>query len=131
LVPDPVELGPGCCSTFSKGEVLLYLVGAHHQVTPKELRKGLNSLIILVGWDVSKHKNPCVFDRAQPNIAELHQTIMSVACGVWQGHQPSSDHGSQQALLVRFSFLFAANLLSGLGCFECEWVFVLVFSLCS
>lgn len=104
MVPDPVELGPGCCSTFSKGEVLLYLVGAHHQVTPKELRKGLNSLTILVGWDVSKHKIPCVFDRAQPNVTELHQTIMSVACGVWQGHRNSGAPEEIFAFVTREKF---------------------------
>jgi hypothetical protein len=29
----------------------------------KEVRKGLNSLIILVAWEIWKHRNACVFRR--------------------------------------------------------------------
>ncbi|RCV32070.1 hypothetical protein SETIT_6G228500v2 [Setaria italica] len=33
---------------------------------PKEVRRGLNSLIILVAWEVWKHRNSCVFENARP-----------------------------------------------------------------
>lgn len=29
---------------------------------PKELKKGPNSLIILVAWEILKHRNACVFE---------------------------------------------------------------------
>jgi hypothetical protein len=32
----------------------------------KNLRKGLNSLIILVAWEIWKHRNSCVFEGAIP-----------------------------------------------------------------
>ena len=35
---------------------------------PKELKKGPNSLIILVAWEISKHRNACVFEGARPCI---------------------------------------------------------------
>jgi hypothetical protein len=35
---------------------------------PKEARKGLNSLIILVAWEIWKHRNSCVFDNKRPSI---------------------------------------------------------------
>ena len=38
---------------------------------PKDLRKGLNSLIILVAWEIWKHRNSCVFDGATPSIIEV------------------------------------------------------------
>lgn len=42
---------------------------------PKERLKGLNSLIILVAWEVRKHRNACVFENARPNIQEVLQAI--------------------------------------------------------
>lgn len=39
---------------------------------PKELRKRLNSLIILVAWEIWKHRNSCVFEGSSPN----HQTLL-------------------------------------------------------
>jgi hypothetical protein len=38
---------------------------------PKEIRKGLNSLIILVAWEVWKHRNGCVFQNLRPNVQEV------------------------------------------------------------
>jgi hypothetical protein len=40
---------------------------------PKEVRKGLNSLIILVAWELWKHRNACVFEKQRPSI----QTVLS------------------------------------------------------
>ena len=44
---------------------------------PKEIRKGLNSLIILVAWEIWKHRNSCVFDNKRPNIQEVFRAISS------------------------------------------------------
>ncbi|CAL5002947.1 unnamed protein product [Urochloa decumbens] len=38
---------------------------------PKEVRKGINSLIILVAWELWKHRNSCVFDNQRPNIQDV------------------------------------------------------------
>lgn len=35
--------------------------GNTNRSSPKEKRKGLNSIIIIVAWEVWKHKNSCVF----------------------------------------------------------------------
>jgi hypothetical protein len=39
------------------------------------MRKGLNSLIILVSWEVWKYRDSCVFEGASPSVQELLQTI--------------------------------------------------------
>ncbi|WVZ70614.1 hypothetical protein U9M48_019263 [Paspalum notatum var. saurae] len=41
-------------------------------VVPKDLRKGFNSLFILVTWEVWKHRNACTFEGAHP----LTQTVL-------------------------------------------------------
>jgi len=43
---------------------------------PKEIRKGLNSLIILVAFEVWKHWNACVLEGVLPNIQVLLQTLV-------------------------------------------------------
>nr|TKW11472.1 hypothetical protein SEVIR_6G235500v2 [Setaria viridis] len=42
---------------------------------PKEVRRGLNSLIILVAWEVWKHRNSCVFENARPFIQEVLRAV--------------------------------------------------------
>ncbi|WVZ94091.1 hypothetical protein U9M48_040028 [Paspalum notatum var. saurae] len=42
---------------------------------PKELKKGLNSLIILVAWEVWKHRNACVFEEFRPCVSVICQEI--------------------------------------------------------
>ncbi|CAN6231704.1 unnamed protein product [Urochloa humidicola] len=46
-------------------------------MVPKEVRKGLNSLIILVAWEVWKHRNSCVFDGARPCIQEVLRAVQA------------------------------------------------------
>ena len=41
------------------------------EVTPKDLRDGLNSLVVLGAWTIWRHRNDCVFNGAQPSIARL------------------------------------------------------------
>jgi hypothetical protein len=36
--------------------------------TPKALRKGVNSLIILGAWMIWRHRNACVFDNVAPSV---------------------------------------------------------------
>ncbi|WVZ70726.1 hypothetical protein U9M48_019369, partial [Paspalum notatum var. saurae] len=48
----------------------------------KELRQGLNSLIILVVWEVWKHRNACIFEEAQPNNQVLLQAVL-VESSLW------------------------------------------------
>jgi hypothetical protein len=42
---------------------------------PKEARKGLNSLIILVAWKIWKNRNACVFDHVRPNTQEVLRAV--------------------------------------------------------
>jgi hypothetical protein len=42
------------------------------------MRKGLNSLIILVAWEIWKHRNVanvCVFEGASPNVQEVLHAV--------------------------------------------------------
>jgi hypothetical protein len=41
----------------------------------KNKGKGLNTLIILVAWELWKHQNACVFEGARPNIEVLLQSV--------------------------------------------------------
>jgi hypothetical protein len=38
------------------------------RAVPKEACKGLNSLIILVAWEIWKHRNDCVFKNSRPSL---------------------------------------------------------------
>ncbi|RCV40403.1 hypothetical protein SETIT_9G050600v2, partial [Setaria italica] len=49
---------------------------------PKEVRKGFNSLIILIAWEVWKHRNDCVFDNSRPNILKVVSSV-STEGGLW------------------------------------------------
>ena len=49
---------------------------------PKDRRRGLNSLIILVTWEIWKHRNACVFEGARPSVQLLLQTVSS-ECALW------------------------------------------------
>ncbi|WVZ58400.1 hypothetical protein U9M48_008677 [Paspalum notatum var. saurae] len=56
----------------------------------KELRKGLNSLITLVAWDIWKHRNACVFEGKKRCVQTVLQTVANecVLFGVWQEPLP-------------------------------------------
>uniref|UniRef100_A0A0A8Y9S1 Uncharacterized protein n=1 Tax=Arundo donax TaxID=35708 RepID=A0A0A8Y9S1_ARUDO len=41
----------------------------------KHLRKGLNSLIILVAWELWKHRNGCVFNGDAPSISGVLRVV--------------------------------------------------------
>jgi len=45
------------------------------RAAPNQWRKGLNSLIILVAWEIWKHRNSCVFEGVLPNSQVLLQAI--------------------------------------------------------
>ena len=59
----------GCSNSFSKWWRVT--ISAAH----KNLRKGLNSLIILVVWEVWKHCNSCVFDGLAPHVDAVLQKV--------------------------------------------------------
>jgi hypothetical protein len=63
---------------------------------PKEVRKGLNSLIILVAWEIWKHRNTCVFDNKRPSVQEVLRTI-SAEGGLWC----SAGASKLQELVIR------------------------------
>lgn len=52
------------------------------RLVPKNLSKGLNSLIILVAWEIWKHRNSCVFDQARPSIPVLLRSVAD-ECSLW------------------------------------------------
>uniref|UniRef100_A0A0A9HM32 Uncharacterized protein n=1 Tax=Arundo donax TaxID=35708 RepID=A0A0A9HM32_ARUDO len=41
----------------------------------KEHRKGLNSLVILIAWEIWKHRNDCVFNNARPSVVAVIETV--------------------------------------------------------
>jgi hypothetical protein len=43
------------------------------KLVPKPQKKGFNSLVILVAWQIRKHMNTCVFEAASPNISKILQ----------------------------------------------------------
>jgi hypothetical protein len=43
--------------------------------TPKEKRKGFNSIVILGTWILWKHRNSCVFQGAQPSMLNILQEL--------------------------------------------------------
>jgi len=47
----------------------------------KEIRKGSNSLIILVSWEVSKHRNACVFEGGK--IFRTYCILWQRKCSLW------------------------------------------------
>jgi hypothetical protein len=44
---------------------------------PRVEHNGLNTLIILVAWEIWKHRNACVFEGAKPNIEVLLDSVAS------------------------------------------------------
>jgi hypothetical protein len=42
---------------------------------PKDLRKGFNSLVILVTWEIWKHRNACVFDDFRPQMQSILASV--------------------------------------------------------
>uniref|UniRef100_A0A0A9DNR5 Uncharacterized protein n=1 Tax=Arundo donax TaxID=35708 RepID=A0A0A9DNR5_ARUDO len=49
---------------------------------PKELRKGVNSLVTLIAWEIWKHRCECVFNGTPPNVDLVVRTI-SHECSLW------------------------------------------------
>nr|TKW04463.1 hypothetical protein SEVIR_7G110800v2 [Setaria viridis] len=84
LVPD-VDVLANCYlvagQLLHQSEVPRY-PGKALRSAPKEIRKGLNSLIILVSWEVWKHRNSCIFENARPSTSLLLQTVAD-ECSVW------------------------------------------------
>jgi hypothetical protein len=39
------------------------------------MRKGLNSFIILVAWELWKHRNACLFEQHRPNVQEVLRAV--------------------------------------------------------
>jgi hypothetical protein len=52
------------------------------RLVPKELQKGVNSLVILVAWETWKHRNSCIFEHARPSIPDLLRVIAD-GCSFW------------------------------------------------
>jgi hypothetical protein len=45
------------------------------RLVSKHKKKGFNSFVILVAWQIWKHRNACVFDNGSPNI---HAILLSI-----------------------------------------------------
>jgi hypothetical protein len=55
--------------------------GAVSQVT-RELKKGLNSMIILVDWELWEHRNACVFEGMRSSVSVVCHEIEK-ECNLW------------------------------------------------
>jgi hypothetical protein len=64
------------------------------QGVDKELRKGLNSLIILVVCKIWKHHNECVFNGARPSVTCFKQLETNVWFGSWLEPRHSANCSS-------------------------------------
>lgn len=49
---------------------------------PKDPKRGLNSLIFLVAWELWKHRNFCVFEGGSPSIQLVLQKVKEEG-GLW------------------------------------------------
>lgn len=54
-----------------------------NRTAPKEMRKGINSLVILVAWGLWKHRNRCVFDGGTPRQQQVLLAVTEEA-RVWK-----------------------------------------------
>jgi hypothetical protein len=62
------------------------------QRTPKQLRKALGSVTLLIPWMIWKHRNACVFERALPSMSNLaHQIKDEMAACVKAGAKGLRD----------------------------------------
>jgi len=76
---------------------------------PKEMRKGLNSLVILVAWVIWKERNSCVFEGSQPNVQKVLLSVrdegllwcMAGASKLQELLSRSLSPAAAQALLAR------------------------------
>jgi hypothetical protein len=49
------------------------------RTAPRQLRKGISSIIMLTAWWIWKHRNAAVFDNAQPSVTSLFGDIKAEA----------------------------------------------------
>jgi hypothetical protein len=57
---------------------------------PEEMCKGLNSLTILVAWEIWKHRNTCVFMKLDQMFRPSYTLwLRRVVCGTWLVLRPS------------------------------------------
>ena len=52
------------------------------KIFSKEQRKGLNSFIVLVAWEIWEHRNACVFDGKRPCVQTVQQAV-AYECALW------------------------------------------------
>jgi hypothetical protein len=60
----------------------LKLVVPKYQKSGKESKKSLNSLIILVAWEIWKHRNACVFEGGVPCTQRVQSVVIEEG-SVW------------------------------------------------
>ncbi|WVZ74877.1 hypothetical protein U9M48_022996 [Paspalum notatum var. saurae] len=71
VVPPPIS-SSRFCARWSRATITL----------DKNLKKGFNSLVILVAWMLWKHRNACMFDGAQPKVQAVLSLVAAEAiCG--------------------------------------------------
>ena len=65
----------------------------------KNMRKGLNSAIILGAWGLWRHRNSCVFDKERPSLDRVQQTLLDeLACWTLAGANKLHELGLNVAL---------------------------------
>jgi hypothetical protein len=68
-------------------------------VESKEHRSGLDSFIVLVAWEIWKHRNSCVFDGKRPCVLSVQQAVAN-ECVLWCAAEASALQGLLGHLLA-------------------------------
>jgi hypothetical protein len=78
---DPSTVGAAAVGTSALSVSVLRLVEEKLLLSPRGFVE-VNSLIMLVAWEIWKHRNRCVFDNSRTSVEEVLKAV-NVEGGLW------------------------------------------------